>query len=359
MPVLDDEVEVLYAIEVRLEFLQVVRLPALVEPDRVGELTPMPLRRCRLLELEGVETLLLQDEGEMVGERPLQSLNLLPVDADDLLFQQIIIDLLRDGHGDLCIAELDGGGIADLDGGEETEDGEVPFLVPQGDPIIAELDQALCRQLIAIPTVVAVYLLDELRNREHDFPARLEREVPIGQDLVERLEVPCIEVRYLAVELSQELVADEDGQVVRHPLLILRDEGGVVMEVQGQVIRHPVALVELLGRVLQTIGDAEEWDRDCRRCRDMGLGLYMFQSLRDLPDDHQDVGPHRARALVLRLLPPVGIRMDEKVMVLRPFLQFTYVVLHERVDAVGRELALEPFLPGDLPELEVHLVESP
>ena len=70
----------------------------------------------------------------MVGERPLQSLNLLPVDADDLLFQQVIIDLLRDGHGDLRIAELDGGGITDLDGGEETEDGEVPFLVPEGDP---------------------------------------------------------------------------------------------------------------------------------------------------------------------------------------------------------------------------------
>ena len=59
MPVLDDEVEVLYAIKVRLELLQVVGLTALVESDRVGELTPMSLRRCRLLDLEGVETLLL------------------------------------------------------------------------------------------------------------------------------------------------------------------------------------------------------------------------------------------------------------------------------------------------------------
>ena len=69
MPVLDDEVEILDPIEIRLELLQILGLPTLVEADGMGELSPVPFRWHLLLELERIETFLLQDERQMIGER--------------------------------------------------------------------------------------------------------------------------------------------------------------------------------------------------------------------------------------------------------------------------------------------------
>ena len=281
VPLLQDEIMFLDPVQIQLKFLQVVGFSDFIESNRIGELAPVPSDRLLLACLDGAHALFLEDEGQMIGKAAFQLFNLFPVYADDLLFQQVVVDLLTDRDDDLTLGERRR--IFDGHRGEQAPDEEVPVLVVSCDPVITKFHEALRRQIVTFPTIIRIQLLDELREGEDDFSARLERHVPICQNLCEGLEVFRVEVRDLPVQFLDELLADEDREMVGDPLLIFRDHRIIVLKLEIQLGRFVQFLIQQFRLVLDAVGHAEEWDIDGERRRMMRRRLVEINLFGDLP----------------------------------------------------------------------------
>ncbi len=63
----------------------------------------MPTDGLLLPCLDGAHPLFLKDEGQVISEAAFQLFDLFPIDADDLLFQQVVVNLLTDRDDDLAL----------------------------------------------------------------------------------------------------------------------------------------------------------------------------------------------------------------------------------------------------------------